>query len=155
MAERLAEDARYSERAASWRPLGAVIGLGLLGFVVDLALPGHHPHTLGWALALLAIGGVVGIAAFARMQFGSVTVTDTRLRVGRETIPVSTVDILYFEDDEAGGPPVGARILGGGMAVPKGRSAMPIRLVDGTVVVVPCRDPDKLRAALLDVRRNT
>ncbi|HEX3816464.1 MAG TPA: DUF3093 family protein [Mycobacteriales bacterium] len=154
MAERLAEDARYAERAASWRPVGAVVGLCLLGFIVDLALPGHHAHTLGWALALLAIGGVVAIAAFARMQFGSVTVTDTRLRVGRETIPLSTVDISYFEDDEAGGPPVGARILGGGMAVPKGRSAMPVRLVDGTVIVVPCRHPDRLRDSLLEARRD-
>ncbi len=141
---------RYTERGASWRPLGVVVLLCLVGVLVDAFLPGRTVHLLGWVLAFVAVAGVIGIASYARMQFGTVTVTATTLRVGREALPLSTVDYSYLADDEAGGPPVGARILGGGMAVPKGRLPMPLRLTDGTVVLVPCRDPAALRAALIE-----
>jgi hypothetical protein len=145
-----ATEVRYTERGASWRPLGVVVLLCLIGLLIDALLPGHGVHVLGWVLAFVAIAGVIGIASYARMQFGTVTVTTTSLRVGRETLPLSTVDYSYLVDDEVGGPPVGARVLGGAMAVPKGRLPMPLRLTDGTVVIVPCRDPDALRAALAD-----
>jgi DUF3093 family protein len=150
MAGEFASEVRYTERGASWRPLGVVVLLCLVGLVIDALLPGHSVHLLGWVLAFVAVAGVIGIASYARMQFGTVTVTATTLRVGRETLPLSTVDYSYLVDDDAGGAPVGARILGGGMAVPKGRSPMPLRLTDGTVVLVPCRDPAALRAALSD-----
>lgn len=142
------EELRYSERAVSWRPLWLVCGLLILGFVVDLAL--GSAHLLGWALAFVAIVGVLGISMYARAQFGSLSVSALRLRVGRESIPLSTVDLEYLRDSSsAGGPPVGARVVGGGWSVPKGRQALPVRLTDGAVVLVPCRDPAAVRTALL------
>ena len=141
---------RYVERAVSWRPLGVVVALCVVGFVVDLALPGHQAHPLAWTLALLAIGGVVGIGMYARAQFGSLSISGTTLRVGRESIPLSTVDASYLLADDTGGAPVGARVIGGGWSVPKGRIGLPVRLIDGTVVLVPCRDGSAVRAALLD-----
>jgi hypothetical protein len=142
------EDLRYSERAVSWRPLWVVVGLILVGFCLDVALPGGN-HLLAWALGFVAIVGVVGIGMYARAQFGSLSVSALRLRVGRESVPLSTVDLPYLRDSEVGGPPVGARVLGGGWSVPKGREALPIRLTDGAVVLVPCRDPEAVRTALL------
>jgi hypothetical protein len=143
------ESVRYVERAGSWRPVGAVAALCVVGYLVDLSLPGHRSHPLAWALALVGVGGVVGIGMYARAQFGSLTISDTTLRVGRESVPLSTVDADYLRDEDAGGPPVGARVLGGGWSVPRGRVALPVRLTDGTVVLVPCRDGAAVRAALL------
>lgn len=43
----------------------------------------------------------------------------------------------------------GAQVLGGGWSVPKGRAALPLRRTDGASLLVPTRDPDSLRRALL------
>jgi hypothetical protein len=142
------EELRYSERAVSWRPLWVVAGLIVVGFCVDVALPGGN-HLLAWTLAFVGIVGVMGIGMYARTQYGSLSVSALQLKVGRESVPLSTVDIAYLRDSEAGGPPVGARVLGGGSSVPKGREALPVRLTDGAVVLVPCRDPGAVRTALL------
>lgn len=138
-------DVSYRENAADWRPLGVLCALWTIGVILDGIL--GSVHWWGWLLGLLGIGGVFGVASYARQQFANVVLDRIALRVGHESIPLSTVDTSYFDEDD-GGPPAGARILGGALSVPKGRSALPIRLNDGEVVLAPCKDPDGLRAAL-------
>lgn len=135
----------YRENAATWRPLAIVCALWIIGVVVDGIL--GRVHWWGWVIALLAVGGVVGVVSIAKQRFSAVAVDGTTLRVGHESLPLSTVDSSYFGTDSSG-PPAGARILGGAWSVPKGRSALPIRLHDGTVVLAPCKDPVALRTAL-------
>ncbi|MBY8853843.1 hypothetical protein K7G98_38690, partial [Saccharothrix sp. MB29] len=45
-------------------------------------------------------------------------------------------------------PRAGSTVLGGGWSLPRGTEAVPVRLVDGTVVTAWARDADALRAAL-------
>lgn len=135
----------YRENSADWRPLWMLCALWTIGVVVDGIL--GSVHWWGWLIALLAIGGVLGVVGYAKSRFSSVVVDHVALRIGQESVPLSTVDVSYFDED-SGGPPAGARILGGAWSVPKGRSALPLRLTDGTVVLAPCRDPERLREAL-------
>ncbi len=145
MSDRL--DPVYRESGASWRPLGVVLVLWAIGVAVDASLPGGL-HAFGWALVLLVAAGAVGLSTYARRSAGRVEVSHTDLVVGRETLPLSTVDSTFLFTDGAGGAAAGARVLGGGSGLPKGRTPFPLRLADGTVVVVPCRDPAALGAAL-------
>ncbi len=138
----------YREPGASWRPLGVVLGLWLVGVAVDALVPGAGLGALGWLLLLLIAGGAAGLVTYARRSAGRVEVSHTDLVVGRETVPLSTVDAAFLSADDVGGAAAGARILGGGSGVPRGRVPLPLRLADGTVVVVPCRDPVALRTAL-------
>jgi hypothetical protein len=135
----------YRESAVSWRPVITFCALWIVGVIVDDLI--GSIHWVGWLLAFLAIGGVLAVVAVARQRFAAVVVDRETLRVGQESIVLSTVDVEYFDQD-AGGPPAGARILGGSWSVPKERSALPIRLMDGTVVLAPCQDPEQLRGAL-------
>ncbi len=137
----------YREPGATWRPLGVVAGLWLVGVAVDSLVSGGG-HAFGWVAALLVVGGPVGLVVYARRSAGRVEVSHTELVVGRETVALSTVDPAFLFDEDAGGAAAGARILGGGSGLPRGRAPFPLRLTDGTVVVVPCRDPAALGAAL-------
>ncbi|HVX44056.1 MAG TPA: hypothetical protein VHC49_09215 [Mycobacteriales bacterium] len=138
-------DVVYRENSAGWRPFWILCAMWTLGVIVDGIL--GSVHWWGWLLALLAVGGVFGVVAYAKARFSAVLVDRAALRIGQEIVPLSTVDVTYFAED-SGGPPAGARILGGAWSIPKGRSALPVRLIDGTVVLAPCRDPEGLRAAL-------
>ena len=55
-------------RRPSYRTAGLLAALVLLGWAADLALGGGAAHTAGWLLALLLVGGIPAVSAWAAKQ---------------------------------------------------------------------------------------
>jgi hypothetical protein len=144
----------YVEPGGSWRTFWLVAGALAVLLVLDLALPGADVPSLVWALALVAVLGIVAAGTVAARRTWTVRVDghgdDGALTVGRERVPLARVDAGHLRD--GGGAGTGAPVLGGGGSVPKGRSGLPLRLTDGRTVLVPTRHPAALRRALVDAR---
>lgn len=68
-------------------------------------------------------------------------------------VPLDAIDAAHLQamadGADVGGVETGAPVLGGGWSVPKGRVGLPLRRTDGASLLVPTRDPDSLRRALL------
>ncbi len=156
-------DADYVEPGGSWRPFWLVAGaLGLL-LVMDVVLPGPDVPPLLWALALVAVLGIVAAGALSARRMWTVRVSGTddgdaagagggpALTVGRERVPLADVDTAHLRAVREGeaGVDAGAPVLGGGWSLPRGRTGLPLRLADGRTVLVPTGDPDALTRALL------
>ncbi|SDC12847.1 hypothetical protein SAMN05660690_0630 [Geodermatophilus telluris] len=145
----------YVEPGGSWRPFWLAAGvLGLLA-VLDAVLPGIDVPPPLWALAALAVPGVVAAVCLAARRAWTVRVDpggpDGALSVGRERVALADVDAAHLRAVREGtaGVDAGAPVLGGGWTVPRGRSGLPLRLADGRTVLVPTRDPAALGTALL------
>jgi hypothetical protein len=145
----------YVEHGGSWRTFWLVAGALAVLLVLDLVLPGGDVPPLVWALALIAVLGVVAAGTVSARRVWTVRVDgrgdDAALTVGRERVPLADVDAGHLQDGE-GGVDAGAPVLGGGWSLPKGRTGLPLKLADGRTVLVPTRDPAALRAALLTTR---
>ncbi|RKT57894.1 hypothetical protein [Saccharothrix australiensis] len=131
----------YAEPGASWWPLLWGPLFALLGFGVE-ALTGAAWPTL-WLLVAVALFVPSALWVQGRRRVHGVRLTPVALHQGREELPLR--DIAEVSGVE---PRAGARVLGGGWALPRGADPVPIRLVDGTVVLGWARDADALRAAL-------
>ena len=151
----MSKPAGYLEAGGSWRLFWLVAGALAALLVLDLLLPAADVPPLVWALALLAVLGVVAAGTAAARRAWTVRVDgrgdDAALTVGRERVPLTDVDTERLRAG-AGGVGAGAPVLGGGGSLPKGRTGLPLRLTDGRTVLVPTRDPAALRAALVDAR---
>ncbi|GAA4541541.1 hypothetical protein [Amycolatopsis samaneae] len=123
--------------AVLWGPLFAV-----LGALSELVL-GGPVHTFAWILAGVALCAITAPWVYARRRFLSLEVTTAGYRQGRET--VAAADIAEVTEV---GAPAGARVLGGGWAVPRKYEELPVKLADGTVVLAWARDASALRDAL-------
>jgi hypothetical protein len=141
----------YREDGAWWQ-LWLVLLVLAGGIGLDAAGGALRAHAVGWLLAVALVAGLLAVASRARARTFAVRLTGEALQVGRETVLLGEVDAARLrESGRAAGPVAGTRVLGGAWSVPRGRSPMPLPLNDGTTVVVPTRDPDALRAALLAV----
>ncbi|MFE0028143.1 hypothetical protein [Amycolatopsis sp. NPDC059021] len=123
--------------AVLWGPLFAV-----LGWLSELLL-GGPVHTFAWILVGLALCAITAPWVYARRRYLSLEVTTAGYRQGRETVPAA--DIVAVTDI---GAPAGARVLGGGWAVPRKYDELPVKLADGTVVLAWAKDAEALRDAL-------
>ena len=145
----------YVEPGGTWRAFWLVAASLVVLLVLDRALPGGDVPPLVWALALVAVPGIVAAGTVSARRVWTVRVdgrgNDAALTVGRERVPLTEVDTGHLTDG-AGGVDAGAPVLGGGWSLPKGRTGLPLRLTDGRTVLVPTRDPAALRAALVDAR---
>jgi len=69
------------------------------------------------------------------------------------TLALSAIDAGHLQamadGGDVGGVETGAQVLGGGWSVPKGRVGLLLRHTDGASLLVPTRDPESLRRALL------
>ena len=145
----------YVEPGGSFRPLWLVTGVVVLAAVADRALPGPGLPPLAWMLAGVAVPGVVAAGVVAARRAWTVQVdaagADPALSVGPERVPLADVDAAHLHAVGAGtaGVDAGAPVLGGGWSLPRGRSGLPLRTVDGRTVLVPTRDPAALTRALL------
>ncbi|MFD9894220.1 hypothetical protein ACFWY9_33140 [Amycolatopsis sp. NPDC059027] len=123
--------------AVLWGPLFAV-----LGWLSELLL-GGPVHTFAWILAGLALCAITAPWVYARRRYLSLAVTTAGYRQGRETVPAA--EIAAVTDV---GAPAGARVLGGGWAVPRKYDELPVKLTDGSVVLAWAKDAEALRDAL-------
>lgn len=143
------EEVVYRERP-SWRTFWVLLALLAAGMVADAIWSGGPAHVAGWLIGLVLVAGVVGTSTYARLRLSEVSLTPETLRVGPERLALSRVDRAALAGaDDVGGPPVGAPVLGGAGSVPDDRESLPLRLTDGTRLIVPTRDPAALREALL------
>jgi hypothetical protein len=146
----------YVEPGASWWPFWTVAGVLGSFLVCDLVLPGPDVPPLLWAGALVAVLGIVGVSCLSGRRLWTVRVDgrgegeddEGALTVGRERVPLSDIDVDHLRSVDSG-VDAGAPVLGGGWSLPRGRTGLPLRLVDGRTVLAPTRDPAALRAALL------
>ena len=138
----------HVEPGGSWRPFWVAAGiLGLL-LLAGPALPGPGLPPLVPVVAVVAVLGVVGTGCLSARRMWTVRVDDDGLVVGRERVPLPEIDREHLRSVD-GGVDAGAPVLGGAWSLPRGRTGLPLRLVDGRTVLVPTRDPAALRAALL------
>lgn len=136
----------YREPGGSLWPLLWGPAFAVAGYLVEL-LTGPASAAL-WTIVGLGLTLCAVLWVYGRSRTGSVALTAEEAQFGREKVPVAMID--GFRDV---GAPAGARVLGGGWSVPKGKTAVPLRLVDGTVVLGWARDPEALLAALRRVVR--
>jgi len=145
----------YVEHGGSWRTFWLVAAALAVLVVLDAVLPGGDVPAPVWALALVAVLGVVAAGTVSARRVWTVRVDgrgdDAALTVGRERVLLTDVDPDHLADG-AGGVDAGAPVLGGGWSLPRGRSGLPLRLRNGRTVLVPTRDPAALRAALVGAR---
>jgi hypothetical protein len=145
----------YVEPGGSWRGFWLVAGVLAVLLVLDRVLPGGDVPAIGWALALVAVLGVVAAGTVSARRVWTVRVDgrgdDAALTVGRERVPLTEVDPAHLRNGD-GGVDAGAPVLGGGWSLPRGRAGLPLKLTDGRTVLVPTRDPAALRAALVGAR---
>jgi len=132
---------RYVEAGSSWwpvlwGPIFALVGAGVEATTGPV-------HAIAWTVVGLGLAVVAVVWVQARRKICSVQLTGDTLHQGREELPVER--IAEVEDV---GPPLGARVLGGGWTVPKRFTEVPLRLRDGSVVLAWAKNPDALRAAL-------
>jgi hypothetical protein len=142
----------YREPGASWRPLWITLALLAAAVLLDVVLPGPD-HVPAWLVVVPLVAGVFGLSVLAGRRIWSVEVTDEELRVGQERLALTAIDAQHLQamadDGAVGGVDTGAQVLGGGWSVPKGRLGLAVRRTDGASLLVPTRDPDSLRQALL------
>lgn len=119
-----------------WGPVFALLGLGLEALTGPV-----NPGLWAVAGAGLALAALVWVQG--RRRVCAVRLTPFALQQGREVLPLEKVAAVRDVEMRAG-----ARVLGGGYTPPRGTTAVPLRLVDGSVVVGWARDPDGLRDAL-------
>jgi GNAT superfamily N-acetyltransferase len=114
------------------------------GFAVDLALGGGRAHALAWSLAVVLVTGADALTVHAARSIRSLTVTDTAIRVGEESLDRAAV--TGVDPRLTGQPPILGRLPGEGL--PRGSTGLTLLLTDGGRIVVPTRHPDRLAAAL-------
>jgi hypothetical protein len=141
----------YTEQGGSWRPLWIVAAAFAVFLVLDVVLPGSALPPLLWALAAVAVLGIVASGCLSARRVWTVRVDADELAVGRERVPLPDVDVDHLRE-VGSGVDAGAPVLGGGWSLPRGRTGLPLKLTDGRTVLVPTRDPAALRAALLTAR---
>jgi hypothetical protein len=144
----------YTEPGGSWRPFW-LVGVALAVFLVlDVVLPGGDVPPLLWFVAIVAVLGIVGAGTLSARRIWTVTVDDDGLAVGRERVPLTDIDAEHLRQVDAG-VDAGAPVLGGGWSLPRGRTGLPLRLLDGRTLLVPTRDPAALYTALTDALPGT
>ncbi|MDQ1662069.1 MAG: hypothetical protein QOJ68_2049 [Blastococcus sp.] len=139
----------YVEPGGSWRPFW-LIAAALAGLLVlDIALPGRDIPPLLWVVAIVSVLGVVAIGTVSARRVWTVRVEDEALVVGPERLPWADVDVAHLREITSGAD-TGAPVLGGGATLPRGRTGLPLRLIDGRSVLVPSRDPAALLMAVIE-----
>ena len=138
----------YIEHGGSWRPFWIVTAVLAVFVVLDVAMPGGDVPPLYWAVATIAVPGIVAAGTLSARRLWTVRVDARGLTVGREAVAFADIDRDHLAGVERG-VDAGAPVLGGGWSLPKGRTGLPLRLKDGRTVLAPTRDPGALHQALV------
>ncbi|WP_052595398.1 hypothetical protein [Luteipulveratus mongoliensis] len=159
----------YRESAVSrraWIVLGAVCVVAYVGLVLVV---GHRPLDLILALVLIGmLGLIVANLLYSKNRYGSITIADGVLRVGRERIPLGSIDPQSISANDPHSPqPIerladsagaikradgtllneAGRLAGGAWAIPLGSDFISL-IVNDERVAVTTNDRAGLLAAL-------
>ncbi|MCE7005598.1 hypothetical protein LWC34_22620 [Kibdelosporangium philippinense] len=132
----------YSEPGSTWWPVLWGPVFALVGATVEWTT--GPVHVVAWVIVAFLFAGAAAVWVQARRRICSVELTHLTLRQGREELPL---DQIAAADEEVG-TPMAARVLGGGLAVPRKFESVPLKLWDGTTVLAWAQDGEALRAAL-------
>jgi hypothetical protein len=131
----------FAEHGSSWWPLLWGPAFAAIGIVLEVTT--GAVHWLQWFVVATVLLGGSAVWVSARRKVYLVRLTPGYLTQGRERLDV---DKIAAVDDV--GAPAGARILGGGWAVPRKTTAVPVRLTDDSVVLAWARDVEALTEAM-------
>lgn len=134
----------FRERGSSWwpvlwGPIFAAVGGGV-------EATGGPSHTIQWVLVGLGLAVLTTVWVAARRRMCSVLLTPTVLRQGREELAVDRIAEVADV-----GPQMGSRVLGGGLAVPRKFTGVPLRLDDDSTVLAWAKHGEGLRDALREL----
>ncbi|PPK69419.1 hypothetical protein V5P93_006939 [Actinokineospora auranticolor] len=131
----------YFEPGSTWWPVlwGPVFGAAGAG-VESLTGP---VHWFAWWLVGYAFAGMAAVWVAARRRVRRVVLTPVTLQQGREVLEIRRIARVADV-----GVPVGARPLGGGWAVPRKTTEIPLELDDGTVVLAWASAPEEFAERL-------
>jgi len=132
----------YDEPARGYGSLGMFGAIIVVGVVLDGFFGGLRSHIVGWIIAAVLLFGVDLLIIRAARTHKSLRVTTGEIRVGEQFVERRHVATLAAEVAPD------APVLGWLTGLPRGMSAVGLRLVDGTAVTIPTKRPDRLRAAL-------
>lgn len=135
----------FHEPGSSWWPVlwGPVFATVAGGMEASTG----QTHTVQWVLVGLGLAVLTIVWVAARRRMCSVELTPTVLRQGREELPVRRI-----ADVRDVGPQMGARVLGGGLAVPRKFTGVPLLLDDDETVLAWAKNGEGLHAALRRLR---
>ncbi|QQQ76082.1 hypothetical protein IOD16_34405 [Saccharothrix sp. 6-C] len=131
----------YAESGTSWWPLLWGPVFAALGFGVEASTGAARP--LLWLVVALVLLLPTALWVQARRRLYQVRLTPVALRQGREELRLGDVEAV-----EGVEPRAGVKVLGGAWTLPRGTTAVPLRLVGGEVVMGWARDADALRAEI-------
>lgn len=136
---------RYVEPARSYTSTLVLLGLVLTGFLIDLlAIGGGGVHALAWIVGGVIVVGADALIVYAARQLRSIVVTDELVTVGDDSLPRE--QILGVEIGDTDDAPVVGRRYGEGL--PRGTTALTLRLTDGRTVALATRRPRELAEVL-------
>lgn len=136
------EPATYFEPGRGYGSLLLFGGIIVAGVAIDAAFGGLRAHILGWVIAAVLLFGVDLLVIRAARSHKSLTLTAERLSVGEQSVARASIAAVVDTD------PRELPTLGWPTGIPRGMHALAVRLVDGHLVAVPSRHPDRLEAAL-------
>ncbi|MBV8966287.1 MAG: DUF3093 domain-containing protein [Mycobacteriaceae bacterium] len=142
----------FHEPGATWYWVlaGPVSALMMLGIEINSGL---GVQLLAPILFLVLVSGFLAIQVKAARIHTSVELTRETLRQGTETIDVNSI-LRMFPEPESGAEPAkwqSSRALGELTGVPRGRTGIGLRLIEGRTVQAWARKHKQLRAALAEL----
>ncbi|NGP07038.1 hypothetical protein G6038_16425 [Rhodococcus sp. 14C212] len=143
-------ESRFHEPGARWRTVALGPVLCVVVLVVEL-MTGPVVHWVSLPVIALVLSGFAYVTVVAARRHVSVELTATTLRLGTEELPLEEIDaVLPAADPRARDPErwETARTLGELSNVPRGRTAVGLRLRGGALVRAWARDHERLRSEL-------
>ncbi|WP_327149444.1 hypothetical protein [Nocardia sp. NBC_01329] len=143
-----ADEVLFSEPGARWRAVAYGPLFCVLLLIAEVAV-GATPHWFVLLFCAILISGFAVLQVYAARTHASVELTGSFLRNGPETTPVRSIAaVLPVDADE---PWEDGRALGELTGVPRRRTAIGLRRIDGELVRTWAKDHRALRAALNQV----
>jgi len=142
----------FCEPGGRWRTVAYGPLLCAMGLVVELAT-GPVVHWVALPVIAVLLAGFVCPMVVAAKRHVSVELTPATLRQGTEELPVDEIEAVLPPSADPWKPDrwESARTLGELSGVPRGRTAVGLRLRGGGLVRAWAKDADGLRARLEDL----
>ena len=140
----------FREVGASWYWLlaGPAAGIVMLGIEIN---SGMGAQLLVPAIFLVMVSGFLAVQVKAARMHTSVELTRDKLRQGAETIDVADIVRVFPEPGPDSEKWQSSRALGELTGVPRGRTAIGLKLTEGRMAQAWARRHRELRAALTEL----